>query len=741
MNTIYRITLRFLLKGLWGILIFILLPIASLYGQTTLPVTSLIIREKAGVTTTNYPLTFAHVFKRGDVKDTMSVMSNGSTLPTQIDVKRRYDDGSIRHALISVVLPQITAYEDLGIELVESETMLPSAEMTKTDILATEVQSVIELMNLSGSGYSGSFRADLRQALQDVSEFRYWLKGSIVTEVLVTQQLNKSINAAWEVRIYPGWKGIRLSHSIENVEADYRGNVAYAVNIHLGKSNVTRAYSKPLFTHYHNARWRKILWLGQEPPEVEIRYDLEYLKESGHIMNYDPTLQIPEHIVNITYQEWLTSAHDIMDTSIITTYFPTTGGRAEIGILPAWTVKYLYTMDNRMKKMMLNLAELASGAPIHYRESDPLKSFHGHILSIDNRPSVWPGRNDFKYIAEEDRLPAAIGSTETIWHVDRAHQASFAYIPYLITGEYYYLEEMYYWAGYDLAASNFHQEWGRDYTKGLLRDQVRGEAWAIRNIADAAALAPDEDIEKVYFENKVVNNIQAWRDEKIHNPSTHPLHTWGYISCRERDGGRSTDALIGCTQNPKTGTGSASYENIYPVRHTSLPWQDDFMLLCLQHLLELGYPAQDLHRWIGEYAINRFTHPDVNPYNGASYRYPATYTEHIAALKPYFNIQTWKQANDSFLEQPSAFPANDYPTSYRYIALGALSTVVEYGVSQNTADGSTYSVTGQQAYEWVRSNVQNKEDLSADPSWAFVPRRTIQVKDQSSQETEIDTKN
>ena len=236
-----------------ALFIFLLWPVAVSYGyqagnQSSL-ITSLIIREKAGVTTTNYPLSFAHVFKKGEVNDTVSVMSNGNILPTQVDVKRHYDDGSVRHAVISVMLPQITAHEDLVLDLVKNDTPLPAQGMTKTDILATEVQSVLELTNLSGSGYSGSLTADLRQALNDAPELRYWLKGPIVTEILVTQQLNKNLNAAWEVRIYPGWNGIRLSHSIENVEAGYRGNVAYAINIHLGKSNITNVYSKPTFTH------------------------------------------------------------------------------------------------------------------------------------------------------------------------------------------------------------------------------------------------------------------------------------------------------------------------------------------------------------------------------------------------------------------------------------------------------------------------------------------------------------
>ncbi len=721
MTDIYR-TKRTLLIGFISC-IFILLVLTAKYsnGQTIdqLHITSLTLREKEGKTTTNYPLTFAHVFKKGDVMGNVSVSMNGTIIPTQFDVKRRYDDGSVRHAVISVVLPVIKAYEDVTIELIPGGTPASKGEMSKAEILSTDVQSLIELANISGSGYSGRLTADLRQAITAASELNYWLKGSIVTEILVKQKLNKSLNAAWEVRFYPGWNGIRVSNAIENVEADYRGNIKYAVNIQLGNARPMTVYSKPTFSHNHNARWRKVVWLGQEPPEVEIRYDFNYLIETGYVLNYDTSLSLPTSIIESLYKYWRSTDHDIMETSYITTYFPTTGGREEIGILPTWTVRYLYSMDNRMKEVMLNLAELASGAPIHYRESASSRSFYGHILSIDDRPTVWLGWNDFKYLAEEDRLPDPIGPTETDWFIDRAHQASFAYIPYLVTGEHYYLEELYYWAGYDLADSNYS---GRDYAKGLIKDQVRGEAWAIRNIVDAAALAPDGDIEKAYLEGKVANNINAWQDATVNNPNAPPLHTWGYVSCRGEDGGRPMEVIIGCTTNPKTGKGSGSYEDIYPVRHISLPWQDDFVLLSLKHIIELGYPAQDVHRWLGEYAINRFTHPDVNPYNGAAYIYPATYIEHVDILEPYYNIQTWKQAHDSFLEQLTSFPEDDYPYSYNYIALAALSTATGYQVEQHLANGSTTYATGQQAYEWLRSHVHNIESLNEDPTWAIVPR-------------------
>jgi hypothetical protein len=679
---------------------------------------SIVLKEKTGQNVSNYPLTFAHVFKNGDVGENISLSIDGATLPTQFDIKRHYDNGYVRHAVISAIIPDIAANEELTIDLVKVGENLNTGELSKEEILATDLQSIITLSNLSGCGYSGSLTANLRNAVTNSSSLEYWLKGSVVTEILVREELNNSLNAYWEVRIYPSTNHIRISNSIENIEADYRGNVDYAVDITQNHSTPVSVYSKPSFTHNRNARWRKVIWQGGQPIDVEIKFDFNYLKESGHVMNYNPELVMPESEIVAMYNTWSASDKDIMESSFITEYFPTTGGRAEIGVLPKWAVQYLYSMDNRMKEVLLNLGELSGSIPIHFRESNASKSFYKHVVSIDDRPTMWLDRNDFTYIDDDDRLPEPIGETNTAWHPDRAHQASFAYIPYLVTGERYYLDEMYYWSAYNLGACNYEY---RKRSLGVINDQVRGEAWAIRTIAETAALAPDNSLEKTYFEEKVLNNINNWKSETVDNEDAHPLHTWGYISCWNEDGGRPTDGIIGC-ESTRTGTGSGTNEEYYPTRHIACPWQDDFMLAVLAHIIELGYPAEGIHQWLGEFTINRFTHPDVNPYNGAPYRFPVTYSENTTSSQPYYDIPNWKWTNDVWVSQPDSFSEDDYPSSYNYVALGALSTIASLTIEQSLDGGASASSTGFEAYVWLKNNLNNYSLLNNDPRWAMVPR-------------------
>lgn len=662
-------------------------------GQT---ITTLVVREKAGISTVNYPLTFGHVFKKGDVSSAVSVKVGNTILPTQCDIRRHYDDGSIKHAVISVVLPEVEASQDLTLELVAGGQNAGTGEMTKEQILATDIESRIELTDLSGSEYSGDLTASLRKAISDSGTLRYWLNGSVCTEILVDQRLNNSLNATWEMRFYPGTKfGIRISNSIENVSVSYRGNISYDVNIYLGSANPALIYTKEGFNHTHNSRWRKIFWLGPEPPEVEIRYKLPCLISAGLIMNYDTNLVVAESEISKEYSNWQNADADLGGNGFITKYFPQTGGRREIGIQPKWTVMYLLSMDNRMREIMLGNAYMAGHCPVHYREDDPAKSFYGHPVSIDDRKDI--------DIAANQYMPSPIGSINNNgWTIDRAHQGSFVYVPYLITGEYWYLQELYYWASYDLAYDNYGRDGkgnsqdfsqGHDGSFGLIYGQMRGVAWALRTIANAAAIAEDGSIEQEYFSKKLNNNIEWFY--KANTENSHGLHA--FRNSREHADGAN------------------------PWKTTIAPWQHDFIVIVLTNIIRSG-PSNsakliELRDRLGYFTVGRFTnHPAFNKWDGAGYWWPLR-RKSDDNTGDYFANGSWQDYWDSILECDqeighqglpySDFSRYDYPDSYAFIARAALSNLRHLN-------------KGKEAWDFLNESLSIPQ-LSNNPTWAIVP--------------------
>lgn len=665
----------FVLTGI--ILVFALVITELAWCETS--IVSLVIREKAGANTTNYPLTFGHVFKKGDVTGSVAVKTGDTLLPTQVDIKTRYSDNSIRHAVISVILPKVIAKQDLKIVLVAAPLSISSG-LTKTAILATDIGAMIRLSNLSDSGYSGNLTADVRSAINASENLRYWLQGAICTEILVDQRLNNSLNATWEVRFYPGTPYVRISHALENVEANYRGNINYTLSVSQGNTNPATVYGPKTITHLKNSRWRKVFWLGQSPPEIEIRYDTSYLISTGHIMPYDTSLSISDADISKMVSTWESRDTDIFGTTYIggawysglaNMYFPATGGRPEIGLLPKWAVMYLLTWDNRLRDITLRQAELLANAPIHWREYDPSKTFYSKVISIGDRSKIMLMNEIAATSSSFDPLPKLIGTTTSNWSIDAAHQGSFNYIPYMLTGEYFYLQEMYYWAGWNLAKYNYDTSWGRNYSSGIIRDQIRGVAWALRNIADAAAISPDSDEEKAYFISRVNNNINY----RVSTITAYPLRN----------------------MSGSDGEPSGMTEDVLKV---TSPWMEDFCLLSFVHIGRLGFDMSSLVPEYSKFIIGRFSNPDFNWFNGAPYRFPTTTTSGV--------VKTWAQANSLYSTQPTSFANPDYPYSYNFIALAALSQVINQS-------------GGQSAYEWLKSKINSKELLKEDPTWALVP--------------------
>ena len=240
-------------------------------------------------------------------------------------------------------------------------------------------------------------------------------------------------------------------------------------------------------------------------------------------------------------------------------------------------------------------------------------------------------------------------------------------MPYLVTGDYYYLEEMYFWAGWDIGDSNYSYRQG---TKGIITEITRGEAWAIRNVADAANMAPDGDLEKPYLNEKLSNNLTYWTQKYVQNGNYPSIRYWQATLASDRP---DADLDASCS-------------------HFTSPWMDDYMLLALGHIKDIGYPSHALVNWLGQSIINRFSAPGYNPNRGAVYHIPVKYwvSPGVAADYP-----TWLDVNNGFVNDagPADLPNPDYPNNYTYSARAALTTSRTCPAARRPGTGSTPTST------------------------------------------------
>ena len=164
---------------------------------------------------------------------------------------------------------------------------------------------------------------------------------------------------------------------------------------------------------------------------------------------------------------------------------------------------------------MLANGDLSGSWPVHVREADD-SAARGvgteRLVSLDQRPDavVRRARRSGRrstivtgHAAAAGRARRdAPGAGQTALIPDNAHQPSLAFVPYLLTGDRYYAEEMAFWANYGMLRTAATD--GVRGAEGILAsNEVRGIAWALRNLADAAAYYPDASPVSAYLTAKV----------------------------------------------------------------------------------------------------------------------------------------------------------------------------------------------------------------------------------------------
>lgn len=659
-------------------------------------ITTITIRDKANTSTANYPITFGHLFKQGDITGNVYLRDGETNIATQTDIKTTWGDGSIKFAVVSAIVP-VTANTDTVLTISTTGLAASTTPMTKAQVLETDVGAVIDLTNISDSGYSGSLSGDLRAALTAQPVQEYWLSGGVATEMLVESPLNNSLLAKWEVRVYSTGH-IKISNCLENTNYGYIGNVTYDLSVKIGSSSPSEILQKTAMEHTFFSRWRKTGWVGQEPPEVEIRYTPSYLLSTNVLPSYDNSLEVSETTLSTHYALYLSKNRDIMGTDpnysgLIMKAMGTTGGRPEIGLMPQWAALYLLTMDNRMREMVVTHGELAGNIPLHYRESDNTKGNYGKFISIDDRPT-------FNIL---NASLTTIGTTNTnYWGVNIPHHGDFSTLAYTITGEKFFLDELNYWAAWVLAYNEYRRNGeprapdlpalgvGYDSSRGIFYTETRGLAWSLRTVGNAAALGVDGTTAKSYFKQKSVNNVE-W--------------LWA-----------ANGPLLGSVDVVRVPRDQQNYLSDAPWTWTQAPWQHDFVLLNLAEMSRKDdYTSTSINALVsklGKFTIGRFTnHPDFNKWDGAGYWWPICKSTDSA-----FSYTSWADYWADVLAHDQAvyhqgLPHVDYskykssPDTYIYIALATLKRLPQ-------------STERDEAIALIEANDQDNI-LSTNPTWAM----------------------
>jgi len=473
-----------------------------------------IISETSISNISNIPVTFGHVFKKGDIQPEhqLKVSSeNGSQIPVQLDKKAYYKDGSLRHGIISMIIPYMPegAINTFSLSVYYADSNETNSAINLSEIIQSQYNSIVTI-HIDGKVYQAQSKA-----LLENSQELNWLSGPIVKEWHVTKPLQTENNdnhphlaAHFYIRSYTGSPWVRTSVIIENnwTYIDAPQNFTYDLTIGTDTQTV---YQQEALTHYNHARFRKVFWQNLNTTEIllqqpiHIQHDIHYLMATKAIPNFDHDLigNIPESERNKTYNSWL-SHNAQMSAGLISNW----SYGYEMWPVLKWTGQYLLSMDARLRDVMIGNAELSGSFPLHYRDAKTLLP-----VSINDYPHCtthWKDTtNPATGLSEAPAKCTDDADCKTPHLIDPERKPAYTFIPYMLTGDYYFLEELHFWANYC-----FLNEipTNRAYSKGIVKGDPGNMAFSIRTIGQAAYITPEDHPLKSYFTNKLLENINAY---------------------------------------------------------------------------------------------------------------------------------------------------------------------------------------------------------------------------------------
>jgi hypothetical protein len=410
-------------------------------------------------------------------------------LRTQTDIKTTWDDGSVRFAVVTTNVPALQDYP-LSVGRPEAGTFTP-----------TRPDATVEFA-IAGATWIARVPAALSDA---------WLSGPLVSEARATvaptngAMAHPLLRVIFDVRSYEGG-GHRLDITVENVlDVAAADAVTYDVAIRSGGRTL---FEQASVVHQYLARWRRVFALDVK--EAAVRPDFSVFVAAQAIPPYLSTVDAPARSTG-------GKQFEILRTGDLTVPMDAHGGRPEIAPYPDWTAQYIAHRRPDQREYMLKHSEAAASWGMHIKEPDGTR-----LISIDDHPTFWLDAR-----AAGDGRPKSVAATGGLRgaavRADIAHQPSLAFVPYLVTGDRFHLDEMKYWANYCLIGSQ-PDDYARNGAQGLLiSNEVRGIGWALRNLADAAAFLPDSDPYRAYFAEKLRNNLE-WLEHYAGTTET-PLGT------------------------------------------------------------------------------------------------------------------------------------------------------------------------------------------------------------------------
>lgn len=276
--------------------------------------------------------------------------------------------------------------------------------------------------------------------------------------------------------------------------------------------------------HWWWARWRwqsKLRPIVRQPSALIAKHLLPPYSDS---MLYG----LPPYNKNIRYDVPMATAGIVIDMS-------STGNRDDIGPLTEPQAEYVIRGGESAWHAMIAQAEACGTLPIHWRDEKT-----GAFLDFQRYPGATANATAGSPIIPSAPLPRIEGRQDPRYiRVDTAHTPTLAYVPYMLTDDPYYLEELQAQGELTIGYEAYHRLLRK--LPGLADPgQTRAFGWGMRSLFQLGVVSPEKPpswlLPRSYWRKCIADSrafIQLYMDSpaRVHRlfrafPVSNVIATW-----------------------------------------------------------------------------------------------------------------------------------------------------------------------------------------------------------------------
>jgi hypothetical protein len=418
------------------------------------------------------PFCVGFAFRKGDIPAGQGVVGTADAL--QVTPMNAWPDGSLKFAVVSgatAVTANATKTVTLSKGTVATGTALTTANLKATGVTASIACGSFGTVSWSATDWDAAFATHV--------------SGPQMSSWIYRKPVGSDAHlVAWlEVRLFAGG-AVEVLPWVENgyihVSNPTNKSATYVFTLG-GTQRSSQAIDLP-------ARCRTPLvagtalsyWLGADPGLV-VRHDTDYLQGTEVVPPYMATVDPADPMVTslpATFtplqQGSFAYSQDAMES---------TGYASPIGLLPQHDVLYLASTAPGIYASVVRNGYSAGRYPIHFRDETTNRT-----LKFTDHPTTSTDSS-----STNDMPAVRSGTIPADW--DEAHHPSVGYMAYLLTGRYYFIDEVQFaaTANYLMLADTLRGG-AKGYTVPVLGCvQVRQAAWNTRTLMTALSVTPDAD--------------------------------------------------------------------------------------------------------------------------------------------------------------------------------------------------------------------------------------------------------